>query len=189
MIAEADRRALEAGVSAWVKHQHADATVLPFEPDHFDSSRSERLFQHLVHPEKALSEMARVTRRDGWIVVLDTDWMSVSFDTTEFEIEQRLKQFRVEHFLNNALAGRQLYGLFKRLNLSDIAVEMCPIYVTDPAAGRQGATMDELEQQALAAGCVTADELQGWRNSEEIAAAEGVYFGSCNQVTVAGRKR
>jgi hypothetical protein len=49
--------------------------------------------------------------------------------------------------------------------------------------------MDDLEQQALAAGCVTTNELQHWRNSEEMAAAEGVYFGSINQVMVAGRKR
>ena len=42
MIAEAGQRAEKAGISAWVRHDHADATSLPFESDSFDSSRSER---------------------------------------------------------------------------------------------------------------------------------------------------
>ena len=133
--------------------------------------------------------MVRVTRSGGWIVVLDSDFDSISTDTTEFEIEQRLKRFRVEHFLHNALAGRQLYRLFKQQNLGDITVEMCPIYVTDLAVGRQGALMDELEQKALAAGIITTAELQRWHESQEQAAADGVFFGSINQVMVAGRKR
>lgn len=43
MIAEADRRALEAGVSAWVAHEQADATALPHPAASFDACRSERL--------------------------------------------------------------------------------------------------------------------------------------------------
>ena len=121
--------------------------------------------------------------------MLDTDWSSRSADTTEFEIEQRLKCFHVEHFLHNALAGRRLYRLFKQQNLGDISIGMCPSYVTDLAVGRQGAMMDELEQKALAAGIVTTDELGRWHKSQEQAAADGVFFSSINQMMVAGRKR
>ena len=53
MIAEANRRAEDAGVRAWAQHRRADASSLPFESDYFDSCRSERLFQHLPHPELA----------------------------------------------------------------------------------------------------------------------------------------
>lgn len=44
MVAEADRRAENAGVSAWVKHRQADASALPWEANEFDACRSERLF-------------------------------------------------------------------------------------------------------------------------------------------------
>ena len=47
MVAEADKRAEEAGVTAWVEHRRADATALPFEARSFDAVRSERVFQHL----------------------------------------------------------------------------------------------------------------------------------------------
>jgi ubiquinone/menaquinone biosynthesis C-methylase UbiE len=188
MIAEADQRAKEAGVSPWVVHRHADATALPFESATFDSSRSERLFQHLPDPEPALSEMIRVTRSGGWVVVLDTDFNTLSLDTAEVEIEQRLKSYRLEHHVHNAFAGRQLYRLFKQQGLVDVSVEMCPIYGTDYAVVREGAMLDEVEEGALAAGWVTSDELRRWRTSLEQADAQGVHFGSVNQTMVAGRK-
>jgi ubiquinone/menaquinone biosynthesis C-methylase UbiE len=188
MIAEADQRAVEAGVSAWVAHRHAGATALPFESATFDSSRSERLFQHLPDPDPALSEMVRVTRSGGWVVVLDTDWNTLSVDTTEVEIEQRLKSYRLEHHVHNGYAGRQLYRLYKEQGLVDLAVEMCPIYVTDHAVDRRGAMWDEVEEGALAAGRVTAGELRRWHASLEQADAQGVYFASLTQTLVAGRK-
>jgi ubiquinone/menaquinone biosynthesis C-methylase UbiE len=188
MIAEADQRAQEAGVSDWVVHRHADATALPFEPDTFDAARSERLFQHLPHPELALSEMVRVTRPGGWVVVLDTDHSTLSVDTTEVEIEQRLKSYRLKHRVHNASAGRQLYRLFKQRGLVDLVIEMCPIYVTDYAAGRRGASFDQVEEGALAAGWVTEEELRRWHASLEQADADGVFFASSTQTLVAGRK-
>ena len=132
--------------------------------------------------------MERVTRSGGWIVVLDPDFSSLSFDTAEFEIEQRLKCFRIDHLGHNALAGRQLYRLFNQQNLGDISVEMCPTYVTDMALARKAAGMDTVEQEALAAGYVTTDEVQCWRRSLEQADADGVFFCTINQVMVAGRK-
>jgi hypothetical protein len=132
--------------------------------------------------------MVRVTKSGGRIVVLDTDWSTLSADTPEFEIEQTLKRFYVEEFLHNALAGRQLNRLFRQQNLLDISVEMCPLCVLDYAVGRQGAMLDRLERDALAAEVVTEEELDRWHRSLELADAQGVYFGSINQVLVAGRK-
>jgi ubiquinone/menaquinone biosynthesis C-methylase UbiE len=136
MIAEADRRAERAGVRGWVQHECGDATSLPFESDRFDSVRSERMFQHLTEPERALSEIVRVTRPGGWIVVADADWSTLSFDTPEFEVEQTLKRFIVEHGLHSALAGRQLYRMFRQQHLLEISIDMTSVYLTDYAAGR-----------------------------------------------------
>lgn len=188
MIDEAKQRAEKAGVNAWVKHKQADVASLPFESNTFDSSRSERLFQHLPNPEQALSEMARVTKSGGWIVVLDTDWGTFSVDTPEVDIERRLARIRAERNLNNGYAGRQLYRLLKRQRLASITVELFPLFSANYAFTRQGSLLDETEREALASGVMTSEELQRWRTSLEEADAEGIFFGSVTQIMVAGRK-
>jgi SAM-dependent methyltransferase len=54
MIAEANRRAEQAGCRAWCCHRQGDATALPLETDTFNSCRSERLFQHVHNPAGVL---------------------------------------------------------------------------------------------------------------------------------------
>jgi ubiquinone/menaquinone biosynthesis C-methylase UbiE len=186
MLAEADRRAAEAGMSGWVRHEQADAGSLPFEAGYFDACRSDRLFQHLHHPETVLHEMARVTRPGGRVVVVDTDYGTLVIDSPEIDVERRLARFRAEHMHRNGYSGRQLYRLFKRQNLADISVEIFPVFLTDYAVARQVVALDKVEALALEAGAVTAEELRRWRAGLEQAEADGCFFGSLSVVLVAG---
>lgn len=188
MVAEADNRAENFGVGAWVKHRQAEATALPFEADAFDACRSERLFQHLINPENALAEMARVTKPGGLVVVLDTDWGSFSIDSEEADIERRLARVHAERCWHNGYSGRTLYRLFRRRKLKDIHIEMIPTFVTSYAVARQIATLDRTEQEALAAGIITGHELKRWRLCLERADADGVFFCSASMVLVGGHK-
>ena len=187
MINEANDRAKQAGVALWVEHKLTDAEALPFSSDEFDSCRSERVFQHLLHPDHILSEMSRVVTPSGWVVVIDTDWGTLSTDTSETDIERRLTRVIAEHTHNNGYAGRQLYRLFKQQGLVDISIELFPLYVTDYTLGRQGALLDEVEQEALSMGFITKDELELLHRSLENADAEGHYFSTVCQVMIAGR--
>jgi ubiquinone/menaquinone biosynthesis C-methylase UbiE len=188
MIKEADRYAAEAGVASMVSHKQADAYALPFEDNTFDSCRSERLFQHLTKPEQALKEMIRVTKSDGWIVVLDTDWGAISMDTPEVDIERRLARFRAEQMLANGYAGRQLYRLLRLAKLGEIKVEGFTTISTDYEVGRYIAMIDKTERAALTAGVITEDELRRLRASSERARDEGLAFGSGCLILAAGRK-
>jgi ubiquinone/menaquinone biosynthesis C-methylase UbiE len=189
MLAEANHHADQAGVSAWVKHQQADVTIaLPIDADTFDACRSERLFQHLPHPEYTLAEMVRVTKPGGWVVVLDTDHGTKSFDTPEVDIERRLARVAAERCLHNGYAGRQLYRLFQQQRLANVAAEPVSIAITHYALARQANFLDRVEQEAWAEGIITEDELRRWRSSLEQADAEGVFFFSGTGVIVAGQK-
>jgi SAM-dependent methyltransferase len=188
MLAKADERAQEANVSAWVKHQKADVTQLPFEDGMFDSCRSERVFQHLPEPEKALDEMVRVTKSGGWIVVFDADWGALSINTSETDLEWRLLQFRVEHLHHNGYSGRKLLGMFKRRGLADIVVEPASTYFDDLNTARFIASFDEFEQAGVARGIITPDELARWRTSLERSSDSGDFFMSLTGIMVAGRK-
>jgi ubiquinone/menaquinone biosynthesis C-methylase UbiE len=189
MILEAEQRAEQAGVNTWVRHQRVDAMSLPFETDYFDSCRSERLFQHLTNPAQALSEMARVTKSGGWVVVLDTDWGSLSTDSDNTDIERRLARFLAESALHNGYSGRKLYRLFQQQNLADISFEVFPVATTNYALARQATQADKSEQEALKAGVITAMELHRWQTGLEQADSDGIYFSSVNLMMFAGRKK
>ncbi len=188
MIDKANQNAVAAGVNDRVFHRHADALQLPFEPNVFDSCRSERLFQHLVEPERALSEMIRVTKPGGWIVVVDVDWGTISADTTEPDIAHRLHHFIATNRVNNGFAGRKLYRLFKQQELKEIIIEPYMIYNTDYRFARWVANADELEQLALSGGLISAEELgrlnADWENANEA----GLYFSTLGGIIAAGRK-
>lgn len=187
-VAEANERVAQLGLSAQIRHQEANPLELPFQNSEFDSTRCERLFQNLVNPERVLSEMVRVTRIGGWVVLMDTDWGTISLDTPETDIERRLVRVHTERCLQNGYAGRQLYRLCKRQGLKEITIEVLPTFIAQLDIARQVLRLDETEREALAAGIVTNDELQRWRASLEQANAEGVFFLNGNMVLVSGIK-
>ena len=187
MIAEAKQRAHQAGVDGWVTHQQGDATALPFATDSFAACRSERVFQHLLQPARALAEMVRVTKPGGWVVVFDADWGSLSIDTDEVDIERRLARVRAERCIHNGYAGRRLYRLFTEQGLTHLQIEVQPVYLTDYRIARHALIFDITEREALHAGVITQEELDRWQASLEAAAAAARFFCSVAGVLIAGR--
>jgi SAM-dependent methyltransferase len=188
MIAEADQRARQAGVSAWVSHRQGETDALPFDADYFDACRSERVFQHLHHPEQALSEMVRVTRPGGRAVVLDADWGTLSIDTDEVNTERHLVRAVAERSLYNGYSGRQIYRLFKRQPLSGLVVEAGVLVLTDYRLARRVIGLDDIEQEATSAGIIAPEELHRWHASLEQAEQEGWFFASVTMILLGGEK-
>jgi hypothetical protein len=90
--------------------------------------------------------------------------------------------------MNNPYSGRRLHRMFRSRNLQDISVEVWPAFLTDYALARRLMRLDQIEQEALAAGVVDEGESKRWRSSLERAAALDGFFVSVTGVMVAGRK-
>ena len=188
MVREADARAKACAMDAWVSHHHASATALPWPSGYFDACRSERVFQHLLDPERAFDEILRVTKSGGRVVIIDTDWATLTIDTDETELERRLVQFHAAHMMNNPYSGRHLHRMFCRRGLQDIRIIVHPVFITDVAVARQILQLDHMAVEALAAGVIDAGESLRWQASLSRAATTGGFFASANAVLVSGRK-
>ncbi len=188
MIAEADQRAAQAGVSNYVIHKVGDVYTMPFGDGEFRSCRSERLFQHLLDPARALAEIARVTQPGGWVVTLDTDWGSLSVDCEYVDVERRLARIFAENILNNGYAGRQIYRLYRQQGFRNITVELLPTYFTSYPLGRMIALLDRSERFALETNQVTPEDIDRWREALQRADEAGTFFASVSIVLVAGQK-
>jgi len=188
MLKEAERRAREARLGTRIVHYLADATRLPLGSGSCDASRAERLFQHLSDPAAALAELLRVTRRGRWVVILDTDWGTLSLHSPEIAIERRLARVTADHLLHNGYAGRQIYHLFKRQGVAHVRVAVYPVYAADLAQVRLLTVLDEVERKAIDLGVVTQAELRRWHASLQALEAEGGVFCTVTLTMVAGRK-
>ena len=65
------RKAAEAGGLEHVTFVEGDATRLPFDRDSFDLAACHRTLHHVARPELVISELVRVTRLGGRILVID----------------------------------------------------------------------------------------------------------------------
>ena len=184
----AREKAVTAGVERWTAHHSVAGQQLPFDSNYFDAVRSERVFQHNADADTLLEEMIRVTKPGGRILVLDTDWSTMSIDTDLIEIEQKLKAFHVQRVIKNGYSGRKLQRMFRQNQLDDIQVELAPTAITDYQASRLVTWYEITEQAALEAGIISRDERAAFHAELEKLDAEGKFFATLLQILVLGRK-
>ena len=188
IVTRARVQAAADGVSAWVTHHHASASALPWPNGFFDASRSERVFQHLLDPERAFDELTRVTKPGGQLVVIDGDWATLTIESDETELERRLVQFHAAHMMNNPFSGRHLRRMFTSRGFADLTIDVQPMVLADVATARQMMRLNALTREALATGVIDAAEAQRWEASLSRASESGAFFASVNMVLVSGRK-
>jgi ubiquinone/menaquinone biosynthesis C-methylase UbiE len=128
MVEEARRRASSSGLP--FEFQSGDAHHLDFAEGSFDAARADRVFQHLDDPEQALSELIRVTRPGGRIVLADTDWGTLAIDGPDPETTRSVLT-TIAAGIRNPWIGRQLYGLCRRAGLAEVAVFAGTAVITD----------------------------------------------------------
>jgi SAM-dependent methyltransferase len=188
MITAARREADSAGVARYVFHSIGDACALPFDEATFDACRSERLFQHLTNPSRALDEMVRVTRPGGRVVVAETDWASLSIAGADPAVERKIVRMRPERTLPSGYVARDLRALFRRGGLLDVGAEAYAAVATDLDLVRQMVLLDEAERVALDEGVLSTDDIASWRADVTAAQEADEFYASLTFVVVAGRR-
>jgi arsenite methyltransferase len=82
MLALAARRELPPG-AAPLELVRGDAYVLPFPDGRFDAAVSTQVYEYVDDVARALREVRRVLRSSGRLLVLDTDWDSIVWHSSD----------------------------------------------------------------------------------------------------------
>jgi ubiquinone/menaquinone biosynthesis C-methylase UbiE len=102
MLEEARRRLKAA--AAHVELVEGTATSTGLESDRFDAVRTERVLMHVSEPLEALTELSRVTRPGGRILLIEPDHRRLALDTDAPDVWLRIIT-AVSRILPNMSAG------------------------------------------------------------------------------------
>lgn len=112
--------AISADLSDSIQWGAGQAESLPFQDANFDGVLAARLLLHVSNPQSILSELMRVVRPGGRVVLMDWDFDTVAVDHSDRELTRRLIHWRCDHQGGNNWSGRQLWGRMTATGLVNV---------------------------------------------------------------------
>lgn len=184
-IAEAIKRS--AGLTARVEFRRCDALELEFPSDEFDGARADRVLLHVEDPGRALSELIRVTRPGGKVVVFDGDWDALVIDSPDRETTREIVRSNSDA-LRNGWIGRQFRGMFLSAGLAQVEVRPVAAVLTSFTVADELFYLTTSAEAAVESKRITAAQATQWLDQLRAADQAGAFFSSITGFIVAGRK-
>ncbi|MGD2118660.1 MAG: methyltransferase domain-containing protein [Chromatiales bacterium] len=169
-------------ISDLLTFQVGDIHCLDFEDQSFDLVIAHTVLSHVTEPAKVLSEMARVVRDDGVIVVFDGDYTSLTYACPDHSFGRQMDAALTNNTFNNPRIMPDLPRLLPGFGLTltgawgDAVVEI--------GKGNYFKTFAETYAPYLkSAGLMTSQAVDIWLNEQRKAMENGTFFAACNYYT------
>jgi ubiquinone/menaquinone biosynthesis C-methylase UbiE len=183
VVGEATRRSV--GRNLPVEFRVGDALELELADASVDRCRADRLLMHADgEPAAIVTELVRVLRPRGRLVVFDLDWDALVIDGAEQELTRRVVRSYSDG-VPNGCVGRTLPRLLQDAGLVDVTTTPHAIEIPFDFFGW---VLSGHLDAAIAAGSFTADELIRWWDAIDDAHANGRFFAAILGFMVAGSK-
>ena len=165
-----------------------DATALGFPDQSFDAVVSTQVYEYVPEIEAAMAEVHRVLVPGGRVLILDTDWDSVVWHTSDRERHARVMIAWQEHLADPWLPRtltRRLESAGLTVQRQNVLVLLNPAF--DPRTFSAG-VMQLIANFVPGRRGVTDDEATAWLADLQDLGARGEYFFSLNRYLFLARR-
>jgi arsenite methyltransferase len=173
---------------SWVEFRRGDAMQLPFPDKDFDAVVSTQVLEYVRDVDAALTEIHRVLRPSGRVVVVDTDWDSIVWHSPDPKRMARVLAVWEEHAMDSYLPrtlAKTLHRAGFRVESQQVIPLFNPVYYQNTYSNR---VIDVIAQFVAGRSGITPDEAQAWANELRESGERGEYFFSLNRYLFSARK-
>jgi arsenite methyltransferase len=161
--------------------KQAQAETLPEEDQSFDAVVCVQVLLYLPDVPTALSEMHRVLRPGGRIVIIETDWRGTVLNSFDDSITRKMLAAWDDAVPSPNLPVR-IRPLMKAQGFSAVSVHAFPIVNTSHTPGDFSTDMlEQFAHYAQEQGSVSAAEAKEWLDDLRIKGEDGSYFFCVNR--------
>lgn len=165
-----------------------DGRDLAFFDSVFDCVREDRALQHIMAPERVISEMLRVLKPDGAFILFEPDWELFTIDAPDRLITRKILNFWSDQFMNGWI-GRELFRICMDCGAIMVSAYPRTMVLHDLEFCEQIFGIMETVNRTVHAGIITSEEAAAWLSSISDADRAGKFFCSFTGYLVKGRKK
>jgi ubiquinone/menaquinone biosynthesis C-methylase UbiE len=169
---------------AHAEAREGQATELAFPDATFDASVSTQVYEYVADMPRALAELHRVLKPGGRALILDTDWRSIVWHSSDKVRMERMLKVWDDHLVDPHLPAT-LGPLMKRAGFTVRRVEAIPMLSPhyQPATFAAGIirTISNYVRTNAARHGLEAQEVQAWWDDQQQLIAQGAFFFSVNR--------
>ncbi|MEJ2251362.1 MAG: methyltransferase domain-containing protein [Candidatus Lokiarchaeota archaeon] len=146
-----------------IKYEIGNAMDLKYEDNKFDGGFAGRLLLHVPDPQKVVSELKRVVKSGGKVVLMDWDFGTLAIDHSNRNITRKILNWRTDHKDGNNWSGRQLYRQLKVDRFEDISIKPI-ISIANDENNSLVQSLYHAASGALEIGIINQNEYDLWVN-------------------------
>lgn len=161
--------------------REGEATCLPVDDWSFDAALAVQVLEYVPNVAEALSELHRVLKPDGKLVVWDVDWSTLSWHSKDPARMDRVLRAWDAHLAHPALP-RTLAARLRSAGFENIAVEGHTFATIQPTADTYiGAVLPLMQQFVATRPEIGEEQAKAWALEQRQLAERGDFFFACIQ--------
>jgi ubiquinone/menaquinone biosynthesis C-methylase UbiE len=158
-----------------------DAAALQFGDENFDFVVAAQVYCYVQDVDRAIREAARVLRKGGRLVILDTDWDMCIWASKDPSLTRRMVAARGATQFAHAHLPRELHGLIRAAGMTLADAQSFPILETRYNADSFSVGIIPHTREAALKHGLSADEVARWSEELQSRTSEGEWFFCLNR--------